>query len=266
MCRFCGLSFLLHEKAKEKKNGMIEGEDMKGTLDTIPIERLESVGWKCTSVSESMQMVKMPLLDIRCFSQAPLEHRPSHTITTRPINLVACADPAFTSGIWALVRQMNPPSLESFAEVPCPSDMHILPIYPIDSLGGDRTTINSMIAPYALMAILGKIFIKHIVQSGIEIARADRGFLKVSNKKVGNTVSLLTPTHILRGTVDRGYRRRTALDISLFECLSRVGAIVDMNSMSTILDQTPDDHVRSANSGSSSCKSACDVHTKLEKI
>jgi hypothetical protein len=103
-------------------------------------------------------------------------------------NLIAVSDPTLTLAIRASVSQLR---LKTFGYsnrfLSTPSGRS----FPLTELGVSASEIDNHIAPYALLSIVIRSFIRALVRGGLIIADQD-GFGKRSTR-------LLTPSHILRG-------------------------------------------------------------------
>jgi hypothetical protein len=90
-----------------------------------------------------------------------------------------------------------------------------------------KKDIERNLAPFSLLAVIARLFIRLLVERGVEVVKGDkRGgngaafFSKYEKKRDGGITSMLTPTHILRGIRE--------LDNVLW-CLTRLGGDQNQN-------------------------------------
>ncbi|TFK74090.1 hypothetical protein BDN72DRAFT_893321 [Pluteus cervinus] len=233
-CPICGIKSELHALVKQEADS--QSLD-KGDTETYlgPLARLESSGWVCNIVPQEAHVNRMPLLGVRHFSCRTRDLPPCRK-DLRPSNLLVVMEPQLVMGIYNIVSQLKLSTFQTTSDNPrTPEDMvH----YPVDTFGEHRNDVEVNLAPHALLGLLANSFIKTLVSGGLNTARKDRATVeqKGRRKRKDNFVSMLTPAHVLRGVIDRHRQRRHSLDLAVFECLSRIGTTVDMNSLKTGLD------------------------------
>jgi len=81
------------------------------------------------------------------------------------------------------------------------------------------------VAPFGLLAIAMKVFVKRLVQGGLGVSSRDSELAKAfgvkPKKSQRNVVRLLTPIQILNGLVDG--KDKGKVSSALYEALARVG-------------------------------------------
>lgn len=77
-----------------------------------------------------------------------------------------------------------------------------------------RMTTETVLAPYALLSIAMQLFVRALVQGGLEMLRRDMGLAYGKTKQQGR-IGVLTPAHIFDGIMAR--------KDTISDCLTRVG-------------------------------------------
>lgn len=75
-------------------------------------------------------------------------------------------------------------------------------------------TTETVLAPYALLSIAMQLFVRALVQGGLEMLRRDMGLAYGKTKQQGR-IGVLTPAHIFDGIMAR--------KDTISDCLTRVG-------------------------------------------
>ncbi|KAJ6614812.1 hypothetical protein B0H10DRAFT_1950376 [Mycena sp. CBHHK59/15] len=98
-----------------------------------------------------------------------------------------------------------------------------------------RAEVEVYVAPYAMMSVLTKLFVRALVRTGLEIAARDlqRALMHIDGRvrrlpSIADMSShweprMLIPRHILRCVVARGWHWTDELGMALLGCLSRSG-------------------------------------------
>jgi hypothetical protein len=176
-CASCGLNYLLHPS----------------TAKVEPPVR----GFVCDVVPK--QIRQLPVVDtIRLLYNpsgtplGPTWHSPSESWLS-PHDLVAASDPGVTLAIRDIVRALKLSSFNAIHEPSLVGDTE----YPLAKLGATPEQVTEHLAPYALMSILTKSFIRMLIRCGLQVARHDADVATQGRRKV--KTMLLTPSHISRG-------------------------------------------------------------------
>ena len=205
-CRICGLDDKAHLcESACKERVAVEIMNLSNPLD---LSRPRSANG-CDIVPIELQTTSLPVFDTRRVISGQCERMAVHlpTGSYQAKALVAIGDPLLTVSISKIVNALG---LKHFVpiEMTC------------DEMGRHgKTDIERNLAPFSLLAVIGRVFIRLLVERGLEVATGDKkngaGFLsKYEKKRDGRTTSMLTPTHILRGVRE--------LDNVLW-CLARLG-------------------------------------------
>jgi len=90
---------------------------------------------------------------------------------------------------------------------------------------GTMSWSETDVAPFGLLAIAMKVFVKRLVQGGLGVSSRDSELAKAfgvkPKKSQRNVVRLLTPIQILNGLVDG--KDKGKVSSALYEALARVG-------------------------------------------
>jgi hypothetical protein len=194
-CRICGLNV---ESVCKEGNAV---QDMN-ISNPVYLSRPRSANG-CHIVPIELHTTSLPVFDIRrVISGRMVVHSPTGLYPAKA--LVAIGDPLLTVSISRIVNALG---LKHFVplEMTC------------DEMGRHgKTDIERNLAPFSLLAVIAKLFIRLLVERGLEVVTRDKKnfFSKYEKKRDGRTTSMLTPTHILRGVRE--------LDNVLW-CLAKLG-------------------------------------------
>lgn len=243
----CGLAFGLHFSNASKTEPPGAGVLKKEFL----VADAEPGSFLCDIVTREWQMTKMPMLDISRLFQSVQQKQSAgypRQIATRfwrDRNLIARCDPSLTRSVEKIVAQLKLPSFESHLDRELVHSFLPLNVslskfhFPVDHFGSTRVEVDTHVAPYALLAFLTKPFIRVLIQSALEISGRDKqcGFStgvgithlrrgKDKEKLKGMSTRMLTPSHILRGVLARGWSDQ--LGVAMLGCLARSGIPVSL--------------------------------------
>jgi hypothetical protein len=164
--------------------------------------------------------------------QTPSSSFPQHSIGQSLISrgplltedVVRVADPRLTLEVRRLIHRLDLPLFKPPSN--CGSGL------PLDQLGQTPREVDSELAPYSLITMCLRPFIRNIILSGLDVAKRQKGFAnsqvfprKASRKGAQDhesNVSLLTPAHLVTGIRGHG-RSRDPTDEAVLLCLSRLG-------------------------------------------
>lgn len=157
-----------------------------------------------------------------------LVQEPPITHTAIPGNkaLVRLADPHLVLAIKRLIHPLNLSSFENWSGCVSP--------FPLDYLEQATEGIEATLAPYSLLAMCLRPFIRRIIHLGLGVAKQQKSlreqvYCRTSAKGGGqHDISLLTPTHILTGLRSHGretVQGETSVDEAILLCLSNLGMI-----------------------------------------
>ncbi|KAF8802431.1 hypothetical protein BYT27DRAFT_7112451 [Phlegmacium glaucopus] len=221
-CRICGLDATAHlrDSACKEEKSRQEMDIRKSPSEcTIGLSRPKSVN-RCRIVPVELQTMNFPVVDIQRVISGHSKQMNVHSLAAKyglyPAKaLVAVGDPILTASI---SRMVNALGLKHFA----PLDMTCNEI-----AGHEKTEIERNLAPFALLAVMARLFIRLLVERGLEVVTRDKKngevfssqYQKKRNERSSSgTTSMLTPTHILSGIVSRGRNSDNVL-----WCLTRLG-------------------------------------------
>jgi hypothetical protein len=188
-CRICGLDVAAHLRESVYKEGdALQNMNMSNLVD---LSRPKSDN-RCYIVPIELQDTSLPVFDIRRVISGQSERMAVHSPTgLYPAKvMVAIGDPLLTLSISRIVNALG---LKHFVplELTC------------DEMGKHgKTDIERNFAPFSLLAVIARLFIRLVVERGLEVVTRDKKagfFSKYEKKRDGRTPSMLTPTHILRG-------------------------------------------------------------------
>jgi hypothetical protein len=210
--------------------------------------------YSCGIVPAELHTAQIPIVDVQALL-GPLRHPPqihydvaasriddalgkvlpSHR--SRATHLVAACDPQMCL---AVERIITPLKLPAFAcSLPEHSQSQSSPQYPLDMLGADKATIESRLAPYAMLGLATQQFVRALIKGGLEVAKGEKAIVAglavpKRRRKIGkekdSAVSMLTPAHIMNSIVSHGRGRRLAnreVDVAMLGCLGRLRVPVD---------------------------------------
>ncbi|KAF8958354.1 hypothetical protein BDZ97DRAFT_62449 [Flammula alnicola] len=244
-CRICGMDTLAHTKSNSIMMEHSETEETKPRALTQAHEgrAILAPDGACGIMPRALQIAKLPRLDIQQLTAGEKSHPDSGR--ARPAvmdreSLVSVADPLLTLSIRGLVDSLR---LSKFRALSKTADAgRHTPSYPLDGLGDHRLDIEKNLAPYGLLALVTKSFVRVLVERGLEVANPDKvvsagvplSTFQEANAKASaalpKTTRMLTPTHILSGILTQGRGRSNshdALDAVVPLFLSKLGIAVD---------------------------------------
>ena len=211
-CRICGLDVAAHLWESDCKEGnAVQDMNMSNPVD---LSRPKS-GNRCYFVPIELQTTSLPVFDTRHVISGQSErmavHSPNGLYPSKA--LVAIGDPLLTVSISRIVNVL---CLKHFVPL----------VMTCDEMGRrGKTDIERNLAPFSLLAVIARLFIRLLVDRGLEVVTRDKKngggfFSKYETTGDGRTTSMLTPTHILRGVRE--------LDNVLW-CLARLGGDQNYN-------------------------------------
>lgn len=208
-CCICGLDVVAHLRESVcKEENPVQDMDI-GKPVTKSVNR-------CQIVPTELQITSLPVVDIRRVISGQSKQTGVHSPTAKygiyPVKpLVAIGDPLLVTSISRIVNAL---SLKYFV----PMDMTC------DEIAGHgKMDIERKLAPFALLAVMTRLFIRLLVERGLEVVARDKknggGFSSKYQKTRNERITrVLTPTHILSGVVSRGGEFDNVL-----WCLTRLG-------------------------------------------
>jgi hypothetical protein len=247
LCRVCGLAYQVHPAPGDQGalKPLLAGVDENFVCHIAPME------W---------QMKRLPMIDLNRLLPQPKQLAPPGGPTTMIVPLKApisaqlysrrppearIGDSTWDSRAPALLAVSNPNliaavrrlvsalKLPSFTDPP-PSAPPDFPQFPIDP-AMSAAEIQADVAPHAMLALLTKSFVRTLVVAGLDIAARDRHRALVqadgrprrlpvlSDLYNDRERRMLTPSHILRGVVARGWDWTDELGGAMMGCLARSG-------------------------------------------
>ncbi|KAJ6491775.1 hypothetical protein C8R47DRAFT_1271517 [Mycena vitilis] len=248
MCRVCGLPYRLHSLSSDPTS---QPRPLTGVDDTFV----------CQIAPAEWQMQCMPMIDVsrilprRTQAASPAAQSTLIVPLKRPLAAQAYRRPEARVGdatwdsrvpalltvsdptlVAAIRRHVSALKLRSFVPPTPPAAAVVagLPHFPINpALSATETQIE--VAPYAMLALLTKLFVRTLVKTGLEVAVRDRqrAMVQVDGRarrlqSVGDVSGererrMLTPSHVLRGVVSRGWDWNDEIGAALTGCLARSG-------------------------------------------
>ncbi|KAJ6593395.1 hypothetical protein B0H19DRAFT_1246172 [Mycena capillaripes] len=243
LCRTCGLPYRLHTHFSDQSS---QPRPLTGVDDTFI----------CQIAPSEWQMKRMPMIDLsrilprrsRTGSPQPtmivpfkgpvsmqMYSRPEARIgddtwDSRTSTLLKVSDPTL---IAAVRRHISTLKLRAFTAPSAPSAPD-LPQFPVNP-GLSVEEIQADVAPHAMLALLTKLFVRALVKTGLDTAARDRhrAMVQVEGRarrfpSAADTLGererrMLTPSHVLRGVVTRGWDWKDELGGGLMGCLARSG-------------------------------------------
>ncbi|KAJ7632610.1 hypothetical protein FB45DRAFT_912929 [Roridomyces roridus] len=211
-CHVCGLSNRLHGVNSDPPQSVKpEARSSVGVADSFI----------CHITPPELQTSRLPMVDIgQLFPLRPLPvtvpllqpPELSGKVVTANWNsrapaLLATADPKLIDAVRELVSALKLSTFSSCTTASVPG----FPSFPIDPTL-PSTEIRSQLAPYAMLSLLIKPFVRGLVKTGLEAAARDRqrvmGQVDGRARRLPSVIELyndrermLTPSHILRGVV-----------------------------------------------------------------
>ncbi|KAJ7028420.1 hypothetical protein C8F04DRAFT_1119247 [Mycena alexandri] len=249
-CRICGLAYRLHALFVDQTQTSVKSESrpLIGTEDTFV----------CQIVPREWQMRRMPMINVgRLLPRRLSPSSPTRTTVVLPLSaplsaqayrrpearvldltwdsraptLVAVSNPTLITAVRDLVSALKLPSFNSPSPPPSSSDLPHFPINPALS----PAEIEIEIAPHAMLALLTQQFVRALVKTGLDAATRDRQRAMVQidgrTRRLPNIAELLngrerrmlTPSHVIRGVVQRGWDWNDELGAAMMGCLARSG-------------------------------------------
>ena len=204
-CSICGLDIAAHLwESVCKEETPIQDMDIRNAV-SLGLSR-PKLSHRCHIVPMELQTMSFPVFDIRRFTSGQSEQMATQSLTRLyPAKaLVAIADPILTESISRIVNALG---LKHFAPLEMPYD---------ELTRYGKADMERNLAPCSLMAVMARLFIRLLVERGLEVATRDKKNVAdfFSKKRNGRITSMLTPTHILSGVRE--------LDNVLW-CLARMG-------------------------------------------
>ncbi|KAJ7176449.1 hypothetical protein C8R46DRAFT_1346497 [Mycena filopes] len=230
-CRVCGLAYRLHALFTDPNQTSIKPEARPltvGAEDTFV----------CQIVPVEWQMRRMPMLNIGRLLPATAESIISPearvndaTWDSRAPALVAVSNPTLIAAVRTLVSALKLPSFSTVSPAPASPALPAFPINPALS----AAEIQIEVAPHALLALLTRQFARALVKTGLDVATRDRQralvqidgrtrrLPSVADLLDGRERRMLTPSHVMRGVVQRGWDWTDELGAAMMGCLARSG-------------------------------------------
>ncbi|KAJ7468709.1 hypothetical protein FB451DRAFT_1257076 [Mycena latifolia] len=243
-CRVCGLAYRLHAIVSDPAQTSVKSESRPNLVTGV------GDAFVCHITPTEWQLKRMPIIDISRLLPHPRFPSPLPSLTTivplsarsrsaarvrdsswdsRAPTLLAVADPRMISAVRGLVAALKLPSL-----APPAAPKGDLPQFPINP-ALSPTEIQAEVAPYAMLSLLTKQFVRALVTTGLEVGARDRqravAQIDGRARRLANVAGLfgererrmLTPSHILRGVVGRGWEWNDGLGTAMLGCLARSG-------------------------------------------
>jgi hypothetical protein len=211
-CRICGLDVAAHLWESVCKEEYAVQDMNTSNLADLSLPRSAN---RCHIVPIELQTTSLPVFDIRRAISGQSERMAVHSPTgLYPAKaLVAIGEPLLTVSISRIVNALG---LKHFVPLVMTYD---------EMRRHGKTGIERNLAPFSLLAVIARLFIRLLVERGLEVATRDKKngasfFSKYEKKRDERTTSMLTPTHILRAVRE--------LDNVLW-CLARLGGDQNKN-------------------------------------
>ncbi|KAF8213181.1 hypothetical protein K438DRAFT_1803521 [Mycena galopus ATCC 62051] len=249
LCRVCGLAYQIHPTFNEQGTPKTEPRALTG-VDESFVCQIAPIEWQIkrlpiidisrilpqrkqntTPVGRTTMIVPLNApLSVQVHSKRPEVRAGDSTWDSRAPALLAVSNPNLIVAVRRLVSVLK---LPSFTDPP-PPDSPDFPQFPINPVMS-RAEIEADIAPHAMLALLTKSFVRALVAGGLEIAGRDRHRALVqtdgrsrrlpvlTNLYNDRERRMLTPSHILRGVVARGWDWNDELGGAIMRCLGRSG-------------------------------------------
>ncbi|KAK7064333.1 hypothetical protein R3P38DRAFT_2823836 [Favolaschia claudopus] len=232
LCRICGLSYRIHTIVSEP--GAFKGDPRSfGTIEDgfvcyigRLLPRRPRVG--STEGPPSLIVPLNPPVSAQLYTRRP-GHRDGDW-SSRAASLLAVSDPSLVNAVRRVVSVLK---LKSFTDPPPPSSS-ALPLFPINP-ALSPAEIQVDVAPYAMLAVLAKCFLRAVVTSGLDMASRDRhrALVQPDGRPRRQTAladlyndrerRMLTPSHICRGVATRGWDWNDELGGAMMGTLARSG-------------------------------------------
>lgn len=238
-CNICGLQSSAHQnQGVADSPPWADSQEMKPQ----PISALVyDENGACGIVPKVFQIAKLPRVGVQVFAPGDKRHFNSRLkITpTECYSLVSMTDPQL---LLAILRTANQLRLSSTLRAPGRPSKGIMaaPSYPLQIIGENRAEVEYHLAPYAILAVATRAFVRQLITRGLEVANRDKvvstGVAPKGNKSRRRQdhappERLLTPTHVLSGILARGRGRQDAIDAVILSCLSKLGTTSEPRSV-----------------------------------
>lgn len=243
-CNICGLHASAHQNQNLASNPVsTESPEIKPMVPQPSYISIYNENGTCRIVPKVLQLVKLPRTDVQVFAPGGKRH-PNPRLKITPTDcrsLVSMTDPQLLLAILETASQLD---LSSTLRAPAKPSEGIMgaPSYPLQTIGEDRSEVEHHLAPYAILALATRSFIRQLITRGLEVANRDR-VVSTGVAPKGNRFRrwqdhtpperLLTPTHVLSGILTRGRGRgktQDAVDAVILLCLSKLGAAAEPRS------------------------------------
>lgn len=257
LCHVCGLPYRLHTLLSDHGQLKTESRPLAGVDDSF-ICQIAPLEWQIKRMPminvgrllprrNRGQTASSPLgqttliVPLSAPIAAQLYRRPEAragdtTWDSRAHALAGVSNPAL---IAAVRRHVSALKLRAFINAPPPSvsapaNFPQFPITPELS----AAEIEVEVAPHAMLALLAKLFVRTLVKTGLDVAARDRhrAMVQVDGQRARRTPGaadaffsgererrMLTPGHVLRGVVARGWDWNDELGGALMGALARSG-------------------------------------------
>jgi len=220
-CSLCGLEHSIHSM-------FVKWED------SLSQEYRSITGSNCAIAAQNGSIVKLRPINLdsaqRSSTLFSVQHptwKPSMSLDPSLTQYVVyVADPRLTLEVRRVIHLLHLPFFKT------PS--HRGSIFPLDQLGQASEEVQSVLAPYALLAMCLRPFIRNIISSGLGVAKRQKDFVKTQvlarksnkwNQDQKNNISLLTPAHVLTGIREHG-KSGDHIGKVVFLCLSTIGTAI----------------------------------------
>jgi len=204
---------------------------------------------ECRIVLPELQITRLARIDIKRFAlpdttttQTVVAHNLGASFAFDDMkSLVAAADPTMVQWIHKLTERWK---LNTFhdgvstnSDTPPPPPLRQSKLLPLDRLGKTPVEITTHLAPHALLSLLTKQFIRVLISRAREVSDKDKAnalfrfHSRIRQRMVsappdgivvGNTMRMLTPTHVLSGIA-----KRHPVDGHLLLGVSKLGVTID---------------------------------------
>jgi len=199
--------------------------------DSVPQEHRSITDSNCAIGAQNGSIVKLRPINLdsaqRSSTLSSVQHptwKSSMSLDPSLTQYVVCvADPRLTLEVRRVIHLLHLP----FFRTPSYRGS----VFPLDQLGQASEEVQSVLAPYALLAMCLRPFIRNIISSGLGVAKRQKDFanMQVFSRKSNkwtqgqkHNISLLTPAHVLTGIREYG-KSGDRLGEAVLLCLSTIG-------------------------------------------